>query len=196
MERLILTGNEAVALAATEVNTFASFAFPGAPATDIHRAFRQLHQKDQTSAAAAAAASPWSANEKTAYETALGLSYAGRRALVSFNHVGLNVAMDPFMSSAVTGINGGMLLAVVDDPSMHLGHSAQDSRIPASFAQLPGLEPWDQQAAFDWTQAAFQLSEKLALPVAAACWPTPASSAIDSRSPRPSKTPGASRAYG
>ncbi len=163
MERLILTGNEAVALAASQGGAFSSYAFPGAPATEIHRTFRRITcARDKIDYASCV---PWSSNEKAAYETALGLSYAGKRVLVSFAHVGLNVAMDPFMASAVTGVNGGMLLTVVDDPSMQLGHSAQDSRIPAAFAQLPCLEPWDQQAAFDWAQSAFEISESLSIPV-------------------------------
>jgi len=107
MERLILTGNEAVALAAVHAGAYSSFAFPGDPATDIHLGFCRLKESEADSTTAIA---PWSANEKAAIETALGLSCAGRRSLVSLNHVGLNVAMDPFMSSAVTGVNGGMLI--------------------------------------------------------------------------------------
>jgi indolepyruvate ferredoxin oxidoreductase alpha subunit len=107
----------------------------------------------------------WSPNEKVAYEEALGMSYAGKRSLVSMKHVGLNVAADPFMSSALTGANGGMVLAVADDPGMHSSQNEQDSRYYGEFARIPVYEPADQQEAYYMTLEAFEQSERLGLPI-------------------------------
>ncbi len=107
----------------------------------------------------------WSANEKVALEEGVGVSYAGCRALVSMKHVGLNVAADPFMNVAVSGAHGGLVLAVADDPSMHSSQNEQDSRYFADFAMVPCLEPGDQQQCYDFTREAFELSEKLQVPV-------------------------------
>src|SRR5690606_38629951 len=104
-------------------------------------------------------------NEKVAYEEALGMSYAGKRALVSMKHVGLNVAADPFMSSALTGAVGGIVLAVGDDPGMHSSQNEQDSRVLAEFAKIPVFEPCNQQECYDMTRAAFEFSERIGLPV-------------------------------
>ena len=98
-----------------------------------------------------------SANEKVAYEEALGMSYAGRRALVSMKHVGLNVAADPFVNSALTGVNGGLVLVVADDPGMHSSQNEQDSRFYGEFAQIPIFEPSTQQEAYDLTLAGLLL---------------------------------------
>ena len=92
------------------------------------------------------------------------MSYAGRRALVSFKHVGLNVAADPFMNSAVTGVDGGLVVAVADDPGMHSSQNEQDSRVYAQFALIPCLEPANGQEAYDMTREAFELSERFGLP--------------------------------
>jgi indolepyruvate ferredoxin oxidoreductase alpha subunit len=108
---------------------------------------------------------PYGPNEKVAYEEALGCSYAGRRSLVCMKHVGLNVAADPFMNSAVTGVKGGLVLAVADDPGMHSSQNEQDSRCYAMFAQIPCLEPASQQQAYDMTREAYELSERLQVPV-------------------------------
>jgi indolepyruvate ferredoxin oxidoreductase alpha subunit len=107
----------------------------------------------------------WSANEKTAMEAALGMSYAGKRTLVCMKHVGLNVAADVFMNIAITGVNGGMVIAVADDPSMHSSQNEQDSRYYGRFAMVPVLEPADQQEAYDMTINGLDLSEKLGVPV-------------------------------
>lgn len=93
------------------------------------------------------------------------MSYAGRRAIVSMKHVGLNVAADPFINSALTGVNGGVVLIVADDPSMHSSQNEQDSRYFGEFAQIPVLEPANQQEAYDFTREAFELSEQVGLPV-------------------------------
>jgi indolepyruvate ferredoxin oxidoreductase, alpha subunit len=107
----------------------------------------------------------WSANEKTALEAALGMSYAGKRAMVCMKHVGLNVAADPFMNAAITGAHGGLIVTVADDPSMHSSQNEQDSRYYGRYAMVPTLEPADQQEAYDLPNYAFELSEKYGIPV-------------------------------
>jgi len=98
-------------------------------------------------------------------EAALGMSYAGKRALVCMKHVGLNVAADPFINSAVTGANGGLVYAVADDPSMHSSQNEQDTRYYGKFAMIPVLEPANQQEAYDMAYYGFELSEKFKVPV-------------------------------
>ena len=109
--------------------------------------------------------SDWSANEKTSMEAAMGLSYVGKRALVCMKHVGLNVAADAFINAAITGINGGVVVLVADDPSMHSSQNEQDSRFYGKFALIPILEPSNQQEAYDMTYNAFELSEQLGYPI-------------------------------
>jgi len=155
----LLLGDEAVAQAALDAGISGAFSYPGTPATEILEFIQSRTEGDGRVAAR------WSANEKVAYEEALGMSYAGKRALVSMKHVGLNVAADPFMSSALTGANGGLVVAVADDPGMHSSQNEQDSRCYADFARIPMFEPSGQQEAYDMTRAAFELSENLALPV-------------------------------
>lgn len=155
----LLLGDEAVALAAIHSGMAGAFSYPGTPATEIFEFVqRNAHQNGSISAR-------WSTNEKVAYEEALGFSYVGKRALVSMKHVGLNVAADPFMSSALTGANGGLVLAVADDPGMHSSQNEQDSRYYAHFARIPLFEPSNQQEAYDMTREAFSLSERFGLPV-------------------------------
>ena len=158
MNRQILMGDEAVGLAAIHSGIGAAYSYPGTPATEIFEYVLKVGSRSGVKAI-------WSANEKTAYEAALGHSYAGSRVLVSMKHVGLNVAADPYMSSAITGANGGLVLAVADDPGMHSSQNEQDSRILADFAMMPCIEPWDQQAAYDWTRLAYEISEELRIPV-------------------------------
>ena len=98
-------------------------------------------------------------------EAALGVSYVGKRALVCMKHVGLNVAADAFVNSAVTGTNGGLVVLVADDPSMHSSQNEQDSRFYVKFAFTPMLEPSSQQEAYDMMSYAFDLSEQHKLPV-------------------------------
>ena len=96
---------------------------------------------------------------------ALGCSYAGYRALVTMKHVGLNVAMDSLVNSALTGVQGGVVVFVADDPSVHGSQNEQDSRCLADFANLPTIEPSTYQETYEFTMKAFELSEKLKLPV-------------------------------
>ncbi len=160
MQKLLLLGDEAIAQAALDAGISGMYAYPGTPSTEIAEYVqrsvmareRKLH-------------SEWSANEKTAMEAALGMSYAGKRSMVGMKHVGLNVAADPFMNAAITGINGGMVVAVADDPSMHSSQNEQDSRIFGKFAMIPVFEPSDQQETYDMTYQAFDLSEKYKIPV-------------------------------
>jgi indolepyruvate ferredoxin oxidoreductase alpha subunit len=164
MERRPLLGDEAVALGAIHAGLSGAYSYPGTPATEI---FEFVHAETHggPSAPEGGVHAVWSANEKVAYEEALGMSYAGRRALVSFKHVGLNVAADPFMNSAVSGIKGGLVVASADDPGMHSSQNEQDSRYYANFALIPAMEPCTGQEAYDMTREAFDLSERLAVPV-------------------------------
>ena len=98
-------------------------------------------------------------------EAALGMSFAGKRALVCMKHVGMNVCADPFVNSGMTGVNGGVVVVAADDPSMHSSQDEQDSRFYGKFAMIPTFEPSTQQDAYDMIGAAFDLSEKLKLPV-------------------------------
>lgn len=159
-EEFVVLGDEAVALGAIHSGIAGAFSYPGTPATEIFETVERIALEH-----ALAIWCAWSANEKVAYEEALGMSYAGKRALVSMKHVGLNVAADPFVNSALTGINGGLVLACGDDPGMHSSQNEQDSRYLAEFAKLPCVEPASQQEAYDLTREAFELSEHIGLPV-------------------------------
>ncbi|MCU0304299.1 MAG: thiamine pyrophosphate-dependent enzyme [Thermoanaerobaculales bacterium] len=159
MSREILLGDEAVGLGAIHSGLSGVYAYPGTPSTEIFE-FVERATKHMGGVHAF-----WSTNEKVAYEEALGMSWAGKRALVCMKHVGLNVAADAFMNSAVTGTNGGLVLAVADDPGMHSSQNEQDSRYFAQFALIPCLEPRNQQECYDMMFEAFDMSEELSLPV-------------------------------
>ncbi len=160
MTRKLLLGVEAIAQGAIDGGLSGVYAYPGTPSTEITEYIqenktaqsRNLHRE-------------WSANEKTAMEAALGMSYAGKRTLVCMKHVGLNVAADAFINAAITGVNGGMIITVADDPSMHSSQNEQDSRFYGKFAMIPVFEPSDQQEAYDMARKGFDLSEKLGTPV-------------------------------
>jgi hypothetical protein len=85
-------------------------------------------------------------------EAALGMSYAGKRAMVGMKHVGLNVAADAFVNSGITGVNGGLIVVAADDPSMHSSQNEQDSRFYGKFTMIPILEPSNQQEAYEMTR--------------------------------------------
>ena len=159
MKKLLL-GNEAIAQAAIDAGLSGVYAYPGTPSTEI----TEYIQKSKT-AKELNIHSKWSVNEKTAMEAALGMSYTGKRAMAVMKHVGLNVAADVFMNMSVSGINGGLVVVVADDPSMHSSQNEQDSRYYGKFALIPILEPSTQQEAYDITRYAFNLSEKMGLPV-------------------------------
>ena len=154
--RKLLLGDEAIALGAIHAGISGVYAYPGTPSTEITE-FIQAHAPEVRSR--------WCTNEKTAMEAALGMAYAGKRALVCMKHVGMNVAADAFVNSAVTGVNGGLVVLAADDPSMHSSQNEQDSRFYGKFALIPILEPSTQQEAYDMMKDAYALSESLKLPV-------------------------------
>ena len=156
----LLLGDEALALGALHAGLTGVYAYPGTPSTEITE-YIQGHPLTRERGVHCA----WSANEKTAMEAALGVSYAGKRALVCFKHVGLNVAADAFMGSAMTGANGGLVIASCDDPSMHSSQNEQDSRFYGAFAMMPVFEPSSQQEAYEMMGEAFDYSEKRGIPV-------------------------------
>ncbi len=160
MQKLLLLGAEAIAQGAVDAGLSGVYAYPGTPSTEITEYIQHSKQAKERGIH-----SEWSSNEKTAMEAALGMSYAGKRAMVCMKHVGLNVAADAFVNSAITGVNGGLVVTVADDPSMHSSQNEQDSRFYAKFSMIPILEPSDQQEAYDMAYAGLELSEKLGVPV-------------------------------
>ena len=159
MPRRILLGDECVALGAVHAGISSAYAYPGTPATEILEYLLEHRRRHGRPFVA------WCANEKTAMEEALGACFAGRRALVSMKHVGLNVAADPFVNGALVSTHGGLVVAVADDPGMHSSQDEQDSRFYADFARVLCLEPATQQEAYDMTVEAFDLSERFGVPV-------------------------------
>lgn len=159
MEYEILLGDEAVALGAVHAGLSGGYSYPGTPASEIMESLINASDGGKKFVAS------WSVNEKVAFEEALGVSYAGKRALVSMKHVGLNVAADPFMNAAITGANGGLVVVVADDPGMHSSQNEQDSRFYAQFGQIFCFEPSNHQEAYDMTREAFDVSENMGLPV-------------------------------
>ena len=159
-EKKLLLGDEAIALGAIHAGLSGVYAYPGTPSTEITEFIqgnalakeRGIHSR-------------WSTNEKTAMEAALGMSFMGKRALVCMKHVGLNVCADPFVNSGMTGVNGGVIVLVADDPSMHSSQDEQDSRFYGKFAMIPTFEPSSQQEAYDMMAVAFEYSEQQHLPV-------------------------------
>lgn len=156
----ILLGDESVALGAIHAGISAAYGYPGTPSTEILEYILDHRARHGTPPRAC-----WCANEKTAYEEALGVSFAGRRALVTMKHVGLNVAADSFVNSALVAVHGGLVVAVADDPGMHSSQNEQDTRQLAEFARVICLEPATQQEAYDMTREAFTLSEEFHVPV-------------------------------
>ncbi len=159
MKKLLL-GNEALAQGAIDAGLSGVYAYPGTPSTEITEYIQRSNTAKKLNIH-----SQWSVNEKTAMEAALGMSYAGKRAMTVMKHVGLNVAADVFMNMAVSGINGGLLVVVADDPSMHSSQNEQDSRNYGRFAMIPILEPSNQQEAYELTRYAFDITEKMGLPI-------------------------------
>ncbi|MCF8222453.1 MAG: indolepyruvate ferredoxin oxidoreductase [Bacteroidales bacterium] len=160
MSKLMLLGDEAVAQAAMDAGLSGMYAYPGTPSTEIMeyiQASRVASDKNIIR--------EWSANEKTAMEAALGMSYTGKRSMVAMKHVGLNVAADGFINSAMTGVNGGLIVVAADDPSMHSSQNEQDSRFYGKFAFVPTFEPSSQQEAYNMIFEAFETSEKYKVPV-------------------------------
>ncbi|MBQ7162358.1 MAG: indolepyruvate ferredoxin oxidoreductase [Bacteroidales bacterium] len=159
-EKRLLLGDEAVALGAVHAGLSGVYAYPGTPSTEITEFIQ-----NSPAARERGIRSRWCTNEKTAMEAALGMSYAGKRALVCMKHVGMNVCADAFVNAGITGVNGGLVVLAADDPSMHSSQNEQDSRFYGKFAMVPILEPSTQQEAYDMMAEAFDLSESLKLPV-------------------------------
>ncbi len=160
MNHNLLLGAEAIGAAALDAGISGVYAYPGTPSTEITEFIQRAPEAGENTVRSA-----WSANEKTALEAALGMSFAGKRSLCCMKHVGLNVAADAFINAAITGVNGGLVVAVADDPSMHSSQNEQDSRVYGKFAMIPVLEPASQQELYDTVIDAFSLSENLGLPV-------------------------------
>jgi len=150
-----LSGNEALALGAYEAGVKVASGYPGTPSTDI---LENLVKYDKVYA-------EWAPNEKVGLEVAIGASFAGVRALATMKHVGLNVAADPLFTASYTGVRGGLVIIVADDPSMYSSQNEQDSRNYAFAAKLPMLEPSDPAEAKEFVKIAFALSEKFDTPV-------------------------------
>jgi len=156
----IFLGNEAIAQGAIDAGLSGIYAYPGTPSTEITEYIQKTPE-----AKSGEIKSSWAVNEKVAYEEALGMSFVGKRAMTAMKHVGLNVAADAFVNSAISGVHGGLVLVVADDPSQHSSQNEQDSRYYGKFAMVPILEPSNQQEAYDMMEYAFDLSEKYEIPV-------------------------------
>jgi indolepyruvate ferredoxin oxidoreductase, alpha subunit len=151
----ILQGNEAIARGAWEAGVVVGCAYPGTPSSEIMAElskYKEIYTE-------------WSPNEKVAVEVAHGASLAGGRALACMKHVGLNVAADPFMTISYTGVKGGFVIVVADDPGQHSSQNEQDSRNWTRFGKVPMLEPADSEECKDFTKTAFEISERFDTPV-------------------------------
>lgn len=154
MKKLML-GNEAIARGAYEAGVRVVTAYPGTPSTEISEAIAQYSE----------VSAQWSPNEKVALEVAIGASVAGARAMAVMKHVGLNVAADPLLTLSYTGVNGGLVIVVADDPDMHSSQNEQDTRMYGKFAKIPVIEASDAAESKEFIKAAFDLSEEFDTPV-------------------------------
>ena len=155
MKKVLLSGNEAVALGAYEAGATVGTGYPGTPSTEILENLTKYE----------GVYTEWSTNEKVAYEVGLGASFAGARTLITMKHVGVNVAADPLFTSSYTGVKGGLVVVSSDDPQIHSSQNEQDNRNYAYHAKLLMLDPADSQEAKDFTKLGFELSEKYDTPV-------------------------------
>ena len=154
MKRL-LSGNEAAARGAWEAGCQVGAGYPGTPSTEIMETFAQYP----------GVYAEWASNEKVAMDVAIGAAYAGRRAITTMKHVGLNVAADSFYYASMTGIEAGLLIVSADDPGMHSSQNEQDNRQLAKFARMPCLDPADSQEAHDLAVLGFDISEQFDTPL-------------------------------
>ncbi len=152
-----MLGNQAVARGLYEAGVSVISSYPGTPSTEITE-FSSKYPEDEMYC-------EWAPNEKVACEVAIGASIAGARSFCAMKHVGLNVAADPLFTASYTGVSGGMVLAVADDPGMHSSQNEQDSRHYAIGAKVPMLEPSDSQECKDYAKLAYEISEKFDTPV-------------------------------
>lgn len=155
MPRTLLSGNEAIARGAWEAGVIAGLGYPGTPSTEVLENLTRL----------SGVRCEWAPNEKVALEVAAGVSLAGGRSIVTMKHVGLNVAADPLFTLAYTGVLGGLVVLVADDPGMHSSQNEQDSRFYGLAAKLPVLEPSDSAEALAMVRDAFEISERFDTPV-------------------------------
>lgn len=153
--KILLSGNEAIAMGAFEAGVRVASAYPGTPSTEILESLTRYR----------GVYAEWAPNEKVSVEVCLGASFAGARSLAAMKHVGLNVAADPLFTSAYTGIRGGFVIVTADDPEMHSSQNEQDNRNYAFAAKIPMLEPADPFEAKEFTKIAFQISESFDTPV-------------------------------
>lgn len=151
----LLTGNEAIARGAYEAGVRVATAYPGTPSTEILENVARYPE----------IRSQWSPNEKVALEVGIGASVGGARTLVAMKHVGVNVAADPLMTLAYTGVGAGLVLVSADDPGMHSSQNEQDNRFFGRFAQIPVLEPSDSQEVLEFLGEAYRISEEFDTPV-------------------------------
>src|SRR5690554_63442 len=154
MKELML-GNEAIARGAYEAGVTVATAYPGTPSTEITESISRYTE----------IYCEWAPNEKVALEVAAGAAIGGARAICAMKHVGLNVAADPLFTLSYTGINGGLVIVVADDPGMHSSQNEQDSRYYARASKLPMLEPSDSHECREFTMEAFRISETFDTPV-------------------------------
>jgi indolepyruvate ferredoxin oxidoreductase alpha subunit len=152
----LMTGNEAIARGAYEAGVAFASAYPGTPSTEILENMAQYKEE---------MIAEWAPNEKVALETVIGASIAGARTIAAMKHVGVNVAADPLMTFAYTGVNGGMILVSADDPGMHSSQNEQDNRYYAKFAKIAMLEPSNSQESKDMVKVGMEISEKFDTPV-------------------------------
>jgi indolepyruvate ferredoxin oxidoreductase alpha subunit len=151
---LLLSGDQAIALAARHAGVALGAGYPGTPSTEILESFSEYGGHAQ-----------WSPNEKVALEVVIGAAFGGARAMATMKHVGLNVASDPLFTVAYTGVSGGLIVVSADDPGMASSQNEQDNRRYAVAAGVPMLEPSDSQEAYDFVFAAIDLSERWKVPV-------------------------------
>ena len=151
----LLSGNEAIARGAWEFGVAVASAYPGTPSTEILEEFARMP----------GVYAEWATNEKVGLDVAIGAAYAGRRAMCTMKHVGLNVAADSFFYASMTGMEAGLVIVSADDPSMHSSQNEQDNRNFGKFARVPVVEPVDSQEAKDLVGAVLQISEKFDAPV-------------------------------
>ena len=157
-KKVLLMGNDAIARGALEAGVEMVAAYPGTPSSEVAETLAEIASDFNYYV-------EWSVNEKVAFDVAAGASLIGARSLVVMKGAGLNVAMDNFMTLAYTGVKGGMVIVVADDPGAHYSSNEQDSRFAAVYAGIPCLEPSNQQEAKEMTVEAFKLSEALQLPI-------------------------------
>ncbi|MBE7052145.1 MAG: indolepyruvate ferredoxin oxidoreductase subunit alpha, partial [Ruminococcaceae bacterium] len=155
MKKLML-GNEAVARGAYEAGVTVVSSYPGTPSTEVTEVISKQYDEIY---------SEWACNEKVATEVAIGASFGGARSMTAMKHVGLNVAADPLYTASYTGVNGGMVAVVADDPGLHSSQNEQDTRNHGKASKIPVIEPSDSEECKEFTRLAYDFSEKFDTPV-------------------------------